>query len=197
MDDRAVRISKFLSLVLRHQPEKIGLSLDQSGWASVEQLIEASRRRGFEFTHEELQNVVAGNDKKRFSLSEDGLWIRANQGHSIKVELGYAPTAPPEILYHGTAERFLTSIKQQGLIKGKRHHVHLSADVDTATKVGRRHGKPVVLRVEAGRMSQDGFIFYLSANGVWLTDRVPVQYLTDTAPLAYERGAVPILRGAI
>ncbi|HMB28668.1 MAG TPA: RNA 2'-phosphotransferase [Blastocatellia bacterium] len=177
MDDRAVRISKFLSLVLRHQPEKIGLSLDQSGWASVEQLIEASRRRGFEFTLEELQNVVDGNDKKRFSLSEDGLWIRANQGHSIKVELGYAPTAPPEILYHGTAERFLTSIKQQGLMKGKRHHVHLSADVDTATKVGRRHGKPVVLRVKAGLMCQDGFIFYLSANGVWLTEHVPVQYL--------------------
>ena len=184
MDDRAVRVSKFLSLVLRHQPEEIGLSLDQSGWASVEQLIEASRRRGFEFTLEELQNVVAGNDKKRFSLSEDGLWIRANQGHSIKVELGYAPTAPPEILYHGTAERFLTSIKQQGLIKGKRHHVHLSADVDTAMKVGRRHGKPVVLGIEAGRMSQGGFIFYLSANGVWLTDSVPVQYLTGIVPRA-------------
>src|SRR5215471_11687812 len=183
MDDRAVRISKFLSLVLRHQPEKIGLGLDQSGWASVEQLIEASRRRGFEFTLEELQNVVAGNDKKRFSLSEDGLWVRANQGHSIKVELGYAPTAPPEILYHGTAERFLTSIKQQGLMKGKRHHVHLSADVDTATKVGRRHGRPVVLRVKAGLMCQDGFSFYLSANGVWLTEHVPVQYLTGTVPI--------------
>jgi putative RNA 2'-phosphotransferase len=188
MDDRAVRISKFLSLVLRHQPEKIGLSLDQSGWASVERLIEASSRRGFDFTSEELQNVVDGNDKKRFSLSEDGLWIRANQGHSFKVELGYAPTAPPEILYHGTAEWFLTSIKQQGLIKGKRHHVHLSADFDAATKVGRRHGKPVVLRIEAGRMRQDGFIFYLSANGVWLTDCVPVQYLS---------GTVPILRGSI
>ena len=182
MDDRAVSISKFLSLVLRHQPEKIGLSLDQSGWASTPQLIEASRRSGFEFTLEELQNVVVGNDKKRFSLSEDGLRIRANQGHSIKVELGYAPTAPPETLYHGTAERFLASIKQQGLIKGKRQHVHLSADVDTATKVGRRHGKPVVLRVEAGRMRQDGFIFYLSANGVWLTEGVPVQYLTVTVP---------------
>jgi putative RNA 2'-phosphotransferase len=177
MDDRAVRISKFLSLVLRHQPEKIGLSLDQSGWASTRQLIEASRGRGFEFTLEELQNVVAGNDKKRFSLSEDGLWVRANQGHSIKVELGYAPTAPPEILYHGTAERFLTSIKQQGLMKGKRRHVHLSADVDTATKVGRRHGRPVVLRVKAGLMCQDSFIFYLSANGVWLTEHAPVQYL--------------------
>ena len=188
MDDRAGRISKFLSLVLRHQPEKIGLSLDQSGWASVERLIEASSSRGFDFTREELQNVVDGNDKKRFSLSEDGLWIRANQGHSIEVELGYAPTAPPEILYHGTAERFLTSIKQQGLIKGKRHHVHLSADVDTATKVGRRHGKPVVLRIEAGRMGQDDFIFYLSANGVWLTDCVPVRYLTGTVPIS--RGSI-------
>ena len=177
MDDRAVKISKFLSLVLRHQPEKIGLSIDQSGWASVGELIEASRRSGFEFTLEELQNVVVGNDKKRFSLSEDGLRIRANQGHSIKVELGYAPTAPPEILYHGTAERFLASIKQQGLIKGKRHHVHLSADVDTEKNVGRSQGKPVVLRVDGGRMGQDGFIFYLSANGVWLTDRVPVQYM--------------------
>ncbi|HEV2666694.1 MAG TPA: RNA 2'-phosphotransferase [Blastocatellia bacterium] len=139
--------------------------------------IEASRSRGVEFTLEELQNVVASNDKKRFSLSEDGLWIRANQGHSIEVELGYSPTAPPEILYHGTAERFLTSIKIQGLIKGKRHHVHLSADVDTATKVGRRYGRPVVLRIEAGRMYRDGFVFYLSANGVWLTEHVPVQYL--------------------
>ena len=188
MDDCAVRISKFLSLVLRHRPEKIGIGLDQSGWASVERLIEASSRRGFDFTREELQNVVDGNDKKRFSLSEDGLWIRANQGHSIKVELGYAPTAPPEILYHGTAERFSTSIKQQGLIKGKRHHVHLSADVDTATKVGRRHGKPVVLIIEAGRMRQDGFIFYLSANGVWLTDCVPVQYLIGTVPIS--RGSI-------
>src|SRR5262245_4589396 len=182
MDNRAFRISKFLSLVLRHQPEKIGLSLNQSGWAAVDQLIEASRSHGVEFTLEELQNVVVCNDKKRFSLSEDGLWIRANQGHSIEVELGYAPTAPPEILYHGTAERFLTSIKQQGLIKGKRHHVHLSADVDTAAKVGRRHGEPVVLRIEAGRMYRDGLVLYLSANGVWLTEHAPIQYLSGTVP---------------
>jgi putative RNA 2'-phosphotransferase len=177
MDNRAVKISKFLSLVLRHQPEKIGLRLGESGWASVEQLIEASRERGVEFTLEELQNVVDNNDKKRFSLSEDGLWIRANQGHSVEVELGYAPTVPPEILYHGTAERFLTSIKQQGLIKGMRHHVHLSADADVAAKVGQRHGRPVVLRVNAGAMHRDGFVFYLSANGVWLTEHAPVQYL--------------------
>jgi putative RNA 2'-phosphotransferase len=140
-------------------------------------LIKASRQRGIVFTLEELQNIVASNDKKRFSLSEDGLWIRANQGHSIEVELGYAPTTPPDVLYHGTAERFLTSIKKQGLIKGKRHHVHLSADVDAATKVGGRHGKPVVLKVEAGKMRQDGFVFYLSANKVWLTEHVPIQYL--------------------
>ena len=177
MDNRAVWISKFLSLVLRHQPEKIELRISPSGWVSMEELIESSRQRGIVFTLEELQNVVASNDKKRFSLSEDGLSIRANQGHSIEVELGYAPTAPPDVLYHGTADRFLASIKQQGLIKGKRHHVHLSADVDTATKVGRRHGKPIVLKVEAGKMYQDGFVFYLSANKVWLTERVPIQYL--------------------
>jgi putative RNA 2'-phosphotransferase len=177
MENRSFKISKFLSLVLRHKPEKIGLRLSESGWASVEELIEASRRRGIEFTLEELQNVVASNDKKRFSLSEDGLSIRANQGHSIEVELGYAPTAPPDVLYHGTAERFLTSIKKQGLIKGKRHHVHLSADVDTAANVGRRHGKPLVLKVEAGKMHKDGFVFYLSANKVWLTEEVPIQYL--------------------
>lgn len=177
MDNRLVKISKFMSLVLRHKPEKIGLRLSESGWASVEELIEAARRRGVEFTLEELQNVVASNDKKRFSLSEDGLRIRANQGHSIDVDLGFSPVAPPEILYHGTAERFLTSIKQLGLIKGKRHHVHLSADPDTAAQVGQRHGKPVVLRVEAGRMYLDGFVFYLSANGVWLTESAPVQYL--------------------
>jgi putative RNA 2'-phosphotransferase len=177
MNKSVVKISKFLSLVLRHQPEKIGLSLDESGWASVERLIEASRKHRVEITLEELHNVVANDDKKRFSLSEDGLLIRANQGHSIEVELGYDPITPPEILYHGTAERFLNSIKQQGLVKGKRHHVHMSADTDTAMKVGQRHGKPVILTVKAGSMEQDGFVFYLSANGVWLTEHVPVQYL--------------------
>src|SRR5262249_15064497 len=144
MDNHAVRISKFLSLALRHSPAKYGLRLSQSGWASVEELIEPSRQRGIEFTLEELQNVVASNDKQRFSLSEDGLSIRANQGHSIEVELGYAPTAPPDVLYHGTAERFMASIKKQGLIKGKRHHVHLSAALHTATNVARPHRTPVL-----------------------------------------------------
>lgn len=177
MKDRTVRISKFLSLVLRHQPEKIGLRLDKSGWASVDRLIEAARENGIEFTLEELQYVVANNDKKRFAFSPDGLLIRASQGHSIEIELGYEPVEPPEVLYHGTAESFLTSIRERGLIKGKRHHVHLSADVETAMKVGRRHGKPIALRVEARQMRREGLVFYLSENGVWLTEHVPVQYL--------------------
>jgi len=177
MTSRAIRISKFLSLVLRHQPDKIGLALDEAGWTSVEKLMEASRRHGIEFTLEELRSVVANNDKKRFSLSEDGFQIRANQGHSIEVELGYEPAQPPETLFHGTAERFLNSIREKGLIKGRRHHVHLSADFETATKVGQRHGKPVVLQVKSGKMQQDGYSFYISANGVWLTEHVPVPYL--------------------
>ena len=177
MDKREVKISKFLSLVLRHKPEEIGLTLDEAGWVPVAELMAASRNKGLEFSLEELRRVVANNDKKRFSFSEDGLLIRSSQGHSVEVELGYEPATPPETLFHGTAERFLDSIKEQGLIKGSRRHVHLSADEETASKVGRRHGKPVVLRVGAGQMQRDGFVFYLSTNGVWLTEHVPVPYL--------------------
>ena len=177
MTSRAIRISKFLSLVLRHQPDKIGLELDEAGWTSVEKLMEASRKQGIEFTLEELRSIVANNDKKRFSFSADGFQIRANQGHSIEVELGYEPAPPPETLYHGTAERFLNSIREKGLIKGRRHHVHLSADFETAAKVGQRHGKPVVLQIKSGKMQHDGYTFYISANGVWLTEHVPVPYL--------------------
>ena len=177
MDAQSVKISKFLSLVLRHQPETIGLALDAAGWISVEELLTACRKHGTVITPEQLQHVVASNDKQRFSFSEDGLLIRANQGHSVEVELGYEAAMPPAKLFHGTAERFLASIKEHGLLKGQRHHVHLSADIETATKVGQRHGKPVVLRVDAGKMQQDGFIFYLSTNGVWLTEHVPVPYL--------------------
>jgi putative RNA 2'-phosphotransferase len=177
MDKREVKISKFLSLVLRHEPEKIDLKLDEAGWASVAELMTACRSNNFEFSLEELHRVVANNDKKRFSLREDGLFIRANQGHSVDVELGYQPATPPETLFHGTTERFLDSIKEQGLIKGQRHHVHLSADVETARNVGQRHGKPAILQVRAGQMQQDGFVFYISTNGVWLTEHVPVSYL--------------------
>jgi len=177
MQNRFVKTSKFLSLVLRHQPEKIGLSLDQAGWVSVDELLQACRSRGIPLTKDELDDVVASNDKQRFSFSEDGSRIRANQGHSVEVELGYQPTTPPEELYHGTVERFLVSILANGLSRGKRHHVHLSANSETAQKVGARRGKPVILKVLSGRMQRDGYLFYCSRNGVWLTDSVPPQYL--------------------
>lgn len=177
MKDRALRISKFLSLVLRHQPEKVGLNLDHEGWASVSELITAFEAHGFPLTPEELQEVVRSNDKRRFSFSHDMLFIRANQGHSVTVELGYDPKQPPPVLYHGTAERFLLSIRQQGLIKGRRHHVHLSDNTETAETVGRRYGKPIVLKIDSERMQRDGYSFFRSDNGVWLTESVPVEYI--------------------
>lgn len=177
MEKQATQISKFLSLVLRHQPELVGLSLSEAGWVSVSDLLAACRQHGKAISLEQLQDVVADNDKKRFSFSDDGSFIRANQGHSVEIELGYEAASPPAKLFHGTAERFLASIKEQGLLKRNRHHVHLSADTETAIKVGQRHGKPVVLHVDAGKMQQDGFTFYLSTNGVWLTEHVPVPYL--------------------
>jgi putative RNA 2'-phosphotransferase len=177
MQNRFVKISKFLSLILRHQPERIGLKLDPAGWISVEELLEACRNQGFTLTMDELEAVVAENDKQRFSFSDDGSRIRANQGHSVNIELGYQPITPPEVLYHGTVERFLRSILASGLSKGKRHHVHLSANIDTAQKVGSRRGPPVILKVMSGRMHRDGYPFYCSQNGVWLTDKVPPEYL--------------------
>lgn len=172
-----VRTSKFLSLVLRHQPEAIGLTLDAQGWAEVEELIRLANISGQRVDRTLLERVVAENDKKRFALSEDGRRIRASQGHSIEVDLALSPTPPPELLYHGTATRFLESIRQQGLHAASRQHVHLSADLETATKVGQRHGKVVVLTVRAQAMAEAGHSFFLSANGVWLTEWVPVEFL--------------------
>lgn len=172
-----MKISKFLALVLRHKPEEIGIALDGAGYVAVSELLEALARHGSPVTEAELQYVVATNSKKRFAFSEDGLRIRASQGHSIVVELGYEPSAPPERLYHGTVERCLPSIRTQGLIKGSRQHVHLSLDVGTARKVGERRGKPVVLAILAGEMHRAGLAFYISDNGVWLTDHVPVKYI--------------------
>lgn len=177
MKDRRVKTSKFLSLVLRHKPEEIGLKLDSQGWVLVSQLLQACNAHGFPLSYEELQEVVTTNDKQRFSFSKDGQSIRASQGHSIKIDLGYQAVEPPETLYHGTAERFLGSIEVDGIRKGKRHHVHLSRDINTAMKVGRRHGKVVVLEVASGKMHGCGHDFYLSENGVWLTEYVPPEFI--------------------
>lgn len=179
MKDNATQISKFLSYVLRHEPEAIGLSLDVNGWANIDELIAKSTAKGTVFTREELDSVVAHNDKKRFVINSDGTKIRASQGHSITVELNLQQVVPPEILYHGTAERFRPAIYQEGLRKMERQHVHLSKERETAYQVGIRYGKPVILEIEAGRMHRDGFTFFLSENGVYLTDHVPVKYFKD------------------
>ncbi len=169
--------SKFLSLVLRHKPEEIGLVLDQNGWALIDELIALANARGTNLSRPQIESIVKNNDKQRFALSEDGTKIRANQGHSVDIALGLAPQTPPERLYHGTATRFLESIREKGLHSAFRQHVHLSSDLAAAEKVGSRHGKPVVLTVESGQMARDGHLFYVSENGVWLTGNVPPKYL--------------------
>ncbi|EAY30676.1 RNA 2'-phosphotransferase [Microscilla marina] len=175
--NQIVKISKRLSYVLRHRPEEIELIMDEEGWVEVDLLLDRFSNNYFPITLADLQKVVAQNDKKRFAFSDDEAYIRASQGHSIQIDLGYEAIKPPAQLYHGTATRFVHSIREQGLKKRNRHHVHLSADIDTATKVGGRHGQPVILTVNALDMQQDGYKFFQSENGVWLTDQVPVQYL--------------------
>ncbi len=177
MDKQLVAISKFLSFVLRHKPQAIGITLDAEGWVAVDELLTAAARHGQAITRLQLEEVVATNDKKRFAFSPDGQLIRANQGHSVAVDLSLVAVEPPELLYHGTVERFLDSIHEQGLVRGNRHHVHLSADRETAARVGQRRGRPVVLVIEAGRMYCEGHAFYRSENGVWLTEAVPPEYL--------------------
>lgn len=177
MKDPIVRTSKFLSLVLRHRPEMIGIRLDDAGWAPVAELLKACAAHGVALTEQQLRDVVQNNDKQRFAFSEDGSMIRASQGHSVSVELGYEPAVPPETLYHGTVDHFISSIERNGLVKGKRHHVHLSPDTATAAKVGGRRGKPVILEIKAGEMHRAGIAFFVSANGVWLTEHVPPDYI--------------------
>lgn len=167
-----------MSLILRHDPAKAGLTLDENGWVSVDDLLQGLSRAGKSVTRAELDYVVETNDKKRFAYSEDGTKIRASQGHSVDVDLAIKPQAPPAILYHGTATRFLDSILSQGLTKQSRQHVHLSADLDTASKVGKRHGKLAILKVDAKGMTAQGENFYLSQNGVWLTEKVPAGFLS-------------------
>ncbi|MEQ8856278.1 RNA 2'-phosphotransferase [Gimesia sp.] len=171
------RKSKFLSLILRHQPETVGIQLDESGWVDVETLLSAIDEHGKRMSRETLEHVVHSNDKQRFSFSDDGTRIRANQGHSVKIELGYEAATPPEFLIHGTPQQFVAVIAREGLKKMKRHHVHLHGDENTALAVGQRRGKPVLLKIRSGEMSQVGFEFFVTPNQVWLTDRVPPEYI--------------------
>jgi putative RNA 2'-phosphotransferase len=177
------RISKFLSLVLRHRPEKIGITLDDNGWVAVPLLVEQCNKHGFMLSLDELDEIVETNDKKRFAYSQDGTLIRASQGHSVSVNLDLDKRQPPDILYHGTVEDVLPDIRRSGLLKMSRQHVHLSPDLATAKLVGnRRRSKTVILRVEAYRMWKDSHTFYLSANGVWLTDHIPATYILFPSP---------------
>ncbi|MEU9520223.1 RNA 2'-phosphotransferase [Streptomyces sp. NPDC048224] len=174
-DRRTVKVSKYLSKHLRHQPERIGLTLDAGGWVEIDTLISAAAAHGFRFTRAELDHVVATNDKRRFAV--EGTRVRASQGHSVSVDLGLPPATPPPYLYHGTVSRHLEAIRAEGLRPMNRHDVHLSPDRDTATRVGARRGRPVVLSVDAAAMHRNGHIFHVSANGVWLTKHVPARYL--------------------
>ncbi len=171
-----ITLSKFLSLILRHKPETIGIKLDKHGWANVDELIKRMSKEKY-INKDILEYIVEHDDKQRYGFNEDKTMIRANQGHSIKVDVELEEKEPPEILYHGTAESFVESIMNEGLKKGKRLYVHLSKDIVTARKVGIRHGVPVIFEVKAKEMFNDGFKFFVSANGVWLTDHVPVKYL--------------------
>jgi putative RNA 2'-phosphotransferase len=177
MEKQLKHISKFLSLVLRHEPEQIGLVLDEEGWADVAALIEKINKKGISLDLATLQIVVDTNDKKRFAFNEDKSRIRASQGHTVEVDLNLPPQVPPKILYHGTAIKFLPIIKEKGLFRMERQHLHLSAEEETAKNVGGRHGKPVVLVVQALAMHEKGHVFYLSDNGVWLTGQVPPAFI--------------------
>lgn len=174
---RLVKISKYLSKHLRHQPERIGIKLAAGGWVAVEELLAACQQNSFPISLLELKIVVANNDKKRFSFDSTETLIRANQGHSVEIDLQLEPTLPPEVLYHGTGHGSVEAILREGLCKMSRHHVHLSSDITTAKKVGARHGHPVVFAVKAKMMHQANYSFYCSDNEVWLVDYVPPEYL--------------------
>jgi putative RNA 2'-phosphotransferase len=173
------RTSKFISLVLRHDPSAADVTLDEGGWADVEELLDGLARHGHSISRENLLDIVRTDAKQRYALSDEGRRIRANQGHSIQVDLGLEPAPPPEVLFHGTARRFAEAIGREGLKAMGRHHVHLSPDETTARAVGQRHGRPVIFRVAAGEMARRGHAFYRSANGVWLVDAVPAEFLAE------------------
>jgi putative RNA 2'-phosphotransferase len=177
-DSRLIKISRYLSKHLRHTPDRLGLTLSPGGWVAVDDLLAACSAHKFAITRQELESVVASNDKQRFSFDPTGTLIRANQGHSVEIDLQLSAQIPPTILYHGTGRKSVKAILEVGLLKMSRHHVHLSSDVETARKVGMRHGSPVIFAVKAFAMHQAGYLFYCSENGVWLVDAVPTTYLT-------------------
>ena len=182
--EQQVRTSKFLSLHLRHQPQRLGLVLEPGGWVAVDDLLQAVARHGVRISRAELDEVVANSDKQRFSFDPSGRRIRANQGHSVAVDLELEPVEPPAVLYHGTGERSVPSIERDGLRKMRRQHVHLSPDVATAQRVGSRHGRPVVFEVDAAALHAAGCPFYRAVNGVWLVDAVPPRYLRRLSGLS-------------
>ena len=177
MSDPYRKTSKLMSLLLRHRPELGGLTLDPEGWIDIDALLAALAAKGQGVSREQLDDLVASNAKQRFAFDGTGTRIRAVQGHSVAVDLGYAETVPPDQLYHGTVARFLASIRSQGLRAGARNHVHLSGDTATAVIVGGRRGKAVILTIDTASMHGDGHRFYLADNGVWLTAAVPVDYI--------------------
>ena len=177
-----IRASKFLSLVLRHQPETAGITLDSAGWADVDELLAGCGHARRSLTRQQLDHVVATSEKKRYEFSSDGRRIRASQGHSVEVDLEYEPLPPPDVLYHGTATRFLEAIRVEGLKKMARHHVHLSAETSVTMQVSGRHGKPALLTIRAGDMHSAGWAFFRSTNGVWLVDAVPVEFIGFPLP---------------
>lgn len=174
------KISKYMSMILRHRPEVIGLTLDPHGWADVKALIRGIQGKYPEFNRKTLEEIVESDEKQRYSFDQNGMRIRANQGHSVHVDVDMEEMDPPEILYHGTGRKSLSSILEKGLLPGNRLFVHLSKDTETARKVGARHGDPVIFIVHAGQMAKDGYTFRLSANGVWQIPEVPVKYLELT-----------------
>lgn len=174
-------ISKFLSLILRHDPGKIGIQLDENGWVQVDDLLAKAKKYQPNLNKALLQEIVATNDKKRFALNDDQTQIRASQGHSVQIDLNYSPKQPPEYLYHGTVAKFMDAIREKGLLKMSRHHVHLSEERETATKVGSRRGKPIILTIRSGDMHANGIEFFQSENGVWLTAHVAPEYIEFTS----------------
>ena len=170
-------ISKFICLILRHKPNTISITLDRNGWANTQELLNGLNAAGKKINMKQLITLVNTDNKNRFSFNEDKSKIRANQGHSLPVDLGLTESVPPDLLYHGTSEKFIESIKQNGIQKRSRQYVHLSSNIETAVAVGKRHGNPIVLKINTEQMFLDGYKFYLSENGVWLTDNVPYQYI--------------------